>query len=239
MATLPSKSPNKKSGKSGAPILLRKPKKLSRAERLTQAEDIIRRLKRKDPNPRCELYYLTPFQLLVSVVLSAQTTDKMVNLCMQPVYDAGTFTPDFVQKLGADGLLKIIKRIGLAPTKSKRVTELARLLIERHNGDVPDNREALENLPGVGRKTASVILGELFRHPTIAVDTHVFRVSTRLGLQTEKTPEKCEAALLTIIDKKHLPAAHHWFILHGRYTCKAIRPDCDHCILSDICPSRG
>lgn len=238
MATLLSKSPNKKiAGKPGtAP--LRNPKLLSRVMRLTQAEEIIRRLKHQNPNPRCELYYLTPFQLLVSVVLSAQTTDKMVNRCMQPVYDQGTFTPEYVHQLGADGLLNIIKRIGLAPTKSKRVAELAKLLLERHAGEVPDSRDALESLPGVGRKTASVILGELFRQPTIAVDTHVFRVSTRLGLQTEKTPEKCETVLLATIDKKHLPAAHHWFILHGRYTCKAIKPDCANCILADICPSR-
>jgi endonuclease-3 len=162
----------------------------------------------------------------------------MVNLCMQPVYDQGHFNPAFVAGLGAEGLLKIIRRIGLAPTKSKRVVELAKILIEKHGGQVPQSREELEALPGVGRKTANVILGELFGQPTIAVDTHVFRVSYRLGLHTEKTPEACEAVLLDLIDKKHLPAAHHWFILHGRYTCKAINPACESCVLSNICPSR-
>lgn len=210
---------------------------MSRAKRIAQVEEIIRRLKKIEPNPRCELYYKTPFHLLVSVVLSAQTTDKMVNACMQPLYDKGDFDVEHVLRLGADGLLKEIRRIGLAPTKSKRIVELAKLLKERHGSQVPDDRHALEALPGVGRKTANVILGELFGHPTIAVDTHVFRVSHRLGLHHENTPEKCEQVLLYLIDPKYLPAAHHWFILHGRYTCKAIRPECERCVLSDICPS--
>lgn len=238
MATSSLKSLSKT--KKEKPVLkagLRQPKKLSRPQRLIQTEAFINRLRLLNPNPRCELYYLTPFHLLVSVALSAQTTDKMVNLCMQPVYDQGTFDPAFVVNLGAEGLLKIIRRIGLAPTKSKRVVELARILIEKHGGDVPQTREHLEDLPGVGRKTANVILGELFGHPTIAVDTHVYRVSYRLGLHTEKTPEKCEGVLLDLIDKKHLPAAHHWFILHGRYTCKAVNPACSSCTLADICPS--
>lgn len=210
---------------------------MSRARRVEQAEEVIKRLRRLNPHPRCELYYKTPFHLLVSVVLSAQTTDKMVNLCMQPLYDRGDFDCAHVLALGADGLLKQIKRIGLAPTKSKRVVALAKILTEQHGGEVPDNRDDLEHLPGVGRKTANVILGELFGQPTIAVDTHVFRVTHRLGLHHETTPEKCEQVLLDLIDPKYLPAAHHWFILHGRYTCKAIRPECGNCVLQDICPS--
>jgi endonuclease-3 len=232
------KSPNKKPSKNAVSKAgLRRPKKLSRPQRLIQTEEVIRRLRQLNPNPRCELYYTTPFQLLVSVALSAQTTDKMVNTCMQPVYDEGGFDPKFVAALGPDGLLKIIRRIGLAPTKSKRVVELAKILIEKHGGEVPQTREELEDLPGVGRKTANVILGELYGQPTIAVDTHVFRVSYRLGLHGEKTPEKCELVLLDLIKKKHLPAAHHWFILHGRYTCKAVNPACESCSLADICPS--
>lgn len=249
MATSSSKSQSKTKSvikrkakpKAVLPVLkigLRRPKKLSRPQRLLQTEEVVRRLRTLNPNPRCELYYKTPFHLLVSVALSAQTTDKMVNLCMQPVYDEGDFNPTFVARLGAEGLLKIIRRIGLAPTKSKRVVELAKILIEKHSGEVPQTREELEALPGVGRKTANVILGELFGQPTIAVDTHVFRVSYRLGLHTEKTPEKCELVLLDLINKKHLPAAHHWFILHGRYACKAINPACESCALADICPSR-
>jgi len=240
MATLSLKSQNKKkssSAKVNCNRVLRRPKKLSRSKALLQTEEIVSRLYRINPNPRCELYYHTPFQLLVSVALSAQTTDKMVNLCMQPVYDQVQFDPAYVVNLGADGLLKIIRRIGLAPTKSKRVVTLAKILIEKHAGEVPKSREELEGLPGVGRKTANVILGELFGHPTIAVDTHVFRVSYRLGLHAEKSPEKCEQILLDLIDHKHLPAAHHWFILHGRYTCKAVNPDCEACVLADICTS--
>ncbi len=199
-------------------------------------EELAARFSKIFPDPRCELYYRTPFQLLVSVVLSAQTTDKMVNACMQPVYDSG-FTPEDAVRLGPAGILTLIRRIGLAPTKSGRVHTLAGLLLERHGGEVPHTREELEALPGVGRKTANVILGELFREPTLAVDTHVFRVSRRLGLHDETTPENCERALLALFDPKYLPTAHHWFILHGRYTCKALKPACDRCPLNDVCPS--
>lgn len=212
------------------------PRKLTGPKRRELVEELARRFKRIFADPRCELYYVTPFQLLVSVVLSAQTTDKMVNACMREVYDRG-FTPEDAVRLGPDGILQKIRRIGLAPTKSKRVYELARLLIERHGGAVPRTREELEALPGVGRKTANVILGELFGEPTLAVDTHVFRVSRRLGLHDAKTPEQCEAALLALFDPKYLPTAHHWLILHGRYTCTALRPKCHVCPLADICPS--
>jgi endonuclease-3 len=193
-------------------------------------------LAERNPNPRCELHYTSAFQLLLSVMLSAQTTDKAVNAAMTGVYDEGFGAAD-VLELGESGFLKLIRRIGLAPTKAKRAVKLARIIEEEHGGKVPRTREALEALPGVGRKTASVVLAELEQAKTLAVDTHVFRVTRRLGLHDEKTAEACEAALMKVVDPKWLPAAHHWFILHGRYTCKAVKPDCDHCPLNDICPS--
>jgi endonuclease-3 len=201
-----------------------------------RVEDIFLRLEQDNPNPRCELYYLTPFQLLVSVVLSAQTTDKMVNRCMRPVYDQG-FTPQIAVELGAEGLFPLIKSIGFAPTKSKNVAKLAQLLMERHGGEVPRDRKALEALPGVGTKTASVILAELWNEPVLAVDTHVFRVARRLGLHRESTPDKAAVRLMEVIDSHLLPKAHHWLILHGRYTCKARNPQCDRCVISHLCPS--
>ena len=140
---------------------------------------------------------------------------------MKPLYQKG-FTPEIVIKMGEKKLLTQIKSIGLAPTKSKRVVALSKILVKKHNSKVPNTREDLEELPGVGRKTASVILGELFHHPTIAVDTHVYRVSKRLGLHDEKTADKCEQALLDVIDRKHLPKGHHLFILHGRYVCLSL-----------------
>ncbi|MBM4252883.1 MAG: endonuclease III [Deltaproteobacteria bacterium] len=194
------------------------------------------RFEAHNPDPRCELYYTSNFQLLLSVMLSAQTTDKAVNAAVREAYDAG-LGPDDVVRLGADGMLKLIRRIGLAPTKAKRAVALATDIIEKHAGKVPGERAALEALPGVGRKTANVILAELFGAPTLAVDTHVFRVTRRLGLHNEKTPEACETKLMAQIDRKYLPRAHHWFILLGRYTCKALRPACDQCYLADICPS--
>ena len=215
---------------------LHKPRALSLASRRTLAEKQLARLAEANPNPRCELYYLTPFQLLVSVVLSAQTTDKSVNKCMQPLYDAG-FTPDTVLSMGTDGLLAKIRTIGLAPTKAKNVFKLSEIVRDKFNGNVPRTRDDLESLPGVGRKTANVILGEIYREPVLAVDTHVFRVSARLGLQREASPEKAELELLRVIPPRLLPDAHHWFILHGRYTCKAQAPACDRCILRDLCPS--
>jgi endonuclease-3 len=211
---------------------------MSASERAALVPRLFERFAAANPDPRCELVFQTPFQLLVSVVLSAQTTDKMVNEAMAPLYAAeGGFTPETVLSLGEEGFLAKIRRIGLAPTKARNVTKLARLILERHGGQVPRSREELEALPGVGHKTASVVLAEIWREPTLAVDTHVFRVGRRLGLHDEKTPDKCEAALLKLIDRRWLPSAHHWLILHGRYTCKALRPDCDHCVVKDLCPS--
>lgn len=200
------------------------------------ASEIFDRLGQVNPSPHCELYYTSPFQLLVSVVLSAQTTDRMVNACMQPVYDQG-FTVDDALRFGPEGLLPIIRRIGFAPTKAQNVAKLAAQIKALHGGEVPRTREELEALPGVGRKTANVVLAEIWHEPTMAVDTHVFRVGARLGLHHAPTPEKAERELLKVIDRKYLPAAHHWLILHGRYTCKSIRPACEDCILNDLCPS--
>lgn len=188
------------------------------------------------PNPRCELYYETPYQLLLAVVLSAQTTDAMVNRCMEPLFKAG-LDPQTVLAWGEAKLLSSIRPIGLAPTKAKNIIALTKRIFVEHQGQVPASREALEALPGVGRKTANVILGEIFSEPTLAVDTHVFRVTRRLGLQGENTPEKAEQALLKLVDAGMLPKLHHWFIHHGRYTCKALKPLCDHCSVSDLCPS--
>ena len=190
------------------------------------------------PQPRCELFHLSPFQLLVSVVLSAQTTDKMVNRCMEPVYRRNPqFGPSDILRLGEPGLLVLIRSIGLAPTKAANIIRLSKLISERHNGEVPDNRQELEALPGVGRKTANVVLAEVFQRPTLAVDTHVYRVGMRLGLHRESSPLKAEKALLMVIREHWLPFAHHWLILHGRYTCKARKPLCRSCLLKDLCPS--
>ena len=198
---------------------------------------VIERLKAIEPDPKCELYYKTEFQLLVSVVLSAQATDKSVNKVMQPIYESG-FDAHTVIQLGQEGFLSKIRSIGLAPTKAKNVFGLSQLILQNHEGEVPKSREELEALPGVGRKTASVVLGEIFKWPTLAVDTHVYRVTMRLGLHRQKDPNKCEQDLLALVPKSYLPAAHHWFILLGRYTCKAARPNCPECPVKDICPSQ-
>ena len=218
------------------PQLKPKPKKLSATAKRSLVDKAVAILKAKMPEPKCELYFETPFQLLVSVVLSAQTTDKSVNKCMKPIYEKG-FDHNTVIKWGQEKLLSHIRTIGLAPTKSKNVLALSKIIKEKHKGKVPNSRQDLEALPGVGRKTANVILGELYGQPTIAVDTHVFRVGFRLGLHAEKTPIKAEYELLKVIPAKYLPAAHHWLILHGRYTCKALKPMCEQCDLSALCPS--
>lgn len=197
---------------------------------------LLDRLKQAIPNARCELIYYSPFQLLVSVVLSAKNTDKQVNKVMQPLYEAG-FTPETVLNWGEAGLLERIRTIGLAPTKAKNVYKLSRILHEDYGDQVPTRHEELVALPGVGRKTANVILAEVFQQPTLAVDTHVYRVTRRLGLQDSSSPEKAERELLELIDPTYLPGAHHLFLLHGRYTCKAIKPDCSSCTLKDLCPS--
>ena len=200
------------------------------------ATTIIRRLQKIYPQARCALYYRTPYQLLVSVVLSAQANDKIVNRCMKEHYDNGLAIEN-VLAWGAEVLLQHIRQIGLAPTKARNIIALSKILHDQHAGKVPDNRYHLEALPGVGRKTANVVLAELFGHKTLAVDTHVFRTSKRLGLHNEKSATKCEQVLLTVIAKRYLPQAHHLFIAHGRQVCHARQPACDLCQLNDLCPS--
>jgi endonuclease-3 len=196
--------------------------------------EIFARLAAKNPHPVTELEYATPFQLLVAVVLSAQATDKSVNAATRSLFrDAAT--PAAIASLGEAGLLPYIQRIGLFKTKARNVVALSRLLLERHGGEVPHDRTALEALPGVGRKTANVVLNIAFHEPTIAVDTHVFRVANRTGLAPGKDEAAVEQKLLGSVPPDYLQHAHHWLILHGRYTCMARRPDCPHCPILDLC----
>ena len=196
--------------------------------------EIIARLRQSYPDAACELYYETPYQLLVSVILSAQATDKMVNRCMKKHYQAG-LQPETVLRWGYDGLLQNIRQIGLAPTKAKNIIRTTQVLVDKYQGQLPNQRAELEALAGVGRKTANVMLGEIFQQHTLAVDTHVFRTTKRLQLHQANTPLRAERELLKIIDKRYLPAAHHLFIAHGRYTCLARKPKCHLCKLPDMC----
>jgi len=192
------------------------------------------RLAAGDPEPKSELEYRNPFTLLVAVVLSAQATDVGVNKATRGLFAAAA-TPAAMLALGEEGVKEHIKTIGLFNTKAKNVIGLSRLLLERHGGEVPENREALEALPGVGRKTANVVLNVAFRQPTIAVDTHIFRVSNRTGLALGKTPEEVERGLEQVVPAHWKLHAHHWLILHGRYICKARKPDCPVCPVADLC----
>jgi endonuclease-3 len=192
------------------------------------------RLAQANPHPVTELDYATPFQLLVAVVLSAQATDKSVNLATPELFRAAP-APKDIAALGEEGLLPYIRSIGLYKTKAKNVVALSRLLIERHGGKVPHDRAALEALPGVGRKTANVVLNIAFHEPTIAVDTHVFRVANRTGLAPGKDEATVERKLLATVPPDYLQHAHHWLILHGRYVCTARRPACPRCPLNDLC----
>jgi endonuclease-3 len=187
--------------------------------------------------PRTELTYASPYTLLVAVVLSAQATDVSVNKATARLY-AVADTPQAMVALGEAGLTPFIASIGLFRTKARNVVALSRILIDTHGGEVPLQRAALMALPGVGRKTASVVLNELDVEPAIAVDTHVFRVAHRLKLSAGKTPDAVEADLMRIVPKDRLTRAHHWLILHGRYVCVARKPKCGACIVSDLCPSR-
>lgn len=196
--------------------------------------ELFSRLAACNPEPRSELEYQTPFQLLVAVILSAQATDKGVNLATRRLFrEAGT--PQAMAALGEDGLADYIKTIGLYRNKARNVVATAHLILARHAGEVPDDRAALEALPGVGRKTANVVLNILFGHPTIAVDTHIFRVANRIGLASGKTPEAVEHGLLKVVPADFRLHAHHWLILHGRYICKARKPDCPRCVIADLC----
>ena len=210
--------------------------RLSPKER-QRIETLFERFEAASAHPKTELGYKSPFTLLVAVVLSAQATDKSVNKATEVLYRTHD-TPEQILALGEAGLTPFIRTIGLYRTKAKNVVALSRILIEQYDGKVPLEREALQALPGVGRKTASVVLNELDIEPAIAVDTHVFRVSHRLGLAKAKTPDKVEAELMAKIPERYLTRAHHWLILHGRYTCLARRPKCESCLVADLCPSR-
>jgi endonuclease III len=197
--------------------------------------EIFRRLQAAKPNPTTELEYGTPFELLVAVVLSAQATDKSVNLATRRLFPA---TPQKLAAMGVEKLEKQIQTIGLYRTKAKNVVALSRILLDEHGGEVPASREALERLPGVGRKTANVVLNTAFGQPTVAVDTHIFRVANRTGLAPGKDVLAVEHKLLKLTPPEYLKNAHHWLILHGRYVCLARKPGCPECVIRDLCEYR-
>jgi len=199
--------------------------------------EIFRRFQAANPSPTTELEYRTPYELLVAVVLSAQATDKSVNLATAELFPKVN-TPAAMVRLGVAGLEAYIKRIGLYRTKAKNVVGLSQILLEKHCGAVPQNREALEALPGVGRKTANVVLNTAFGQPTVAVDTHIFRVSNRTGLAPGKDVLSVEEKLLKFTPPEYLQNAHHWLILHGRYICLARKPGCPQCLIRDLCEFR-
>ena len=197
---------------------------------------IFERLRAANPHPTTELHYGTPFELLVAVVLSAQATDKSVNAATKNFFPA---TPQKIVGLGIAGVEAQIKSIGLYRTKAKNVVALSRILIEKYQGEVPADREALESLPGVGRKTANVVLNTAFGQPTVAVDTHIFRVANRTGLATGSDVFAVEQKLLKFTPPEFLQDAHHWLILHGRYVCLARKPGCPQCLIRDLCEFKG
>ena len=199
-----------------------------------QRHAIFERLQRRNPHPTTELAYGSTFQLLVAVILSAQTTDKAVNLATGPLF-ARAPTPEALLALGEEGLAEHIRTIGLYRTKARNVIATCRQLLDRHGGEVPRHREDLEALPGVGRKTANVVLNTAFGEPTMAVDTHIFRVSNRIGLARGKTPLAVEQGLLKSVPEPFRRDAHHWLILLGRYVCKARKPECWRCLINDLC----
>lgn len=196
--------------------------------------EIFRRLHEDNPEPRTELAYTTPFELLIAVILSAQATDVGVNKATAKLYPVAN-TPQAILALGVEGLSAFIKTIGLYNSKAKNVIETCRILVEQHDGQVPDNREALEALPGVGHKTANVVLNTAFRQPTMAVDTHIFRVANRTNIAPGKNVLEVERKLVKFVPKDYLLDAHHWLILHGRYVCQARRPRCGSCRIEDLC----
>jgi endonuclease-3 len=196
--------------------------------------EIFRRLRDANPAPTTELDYRTPFELLVAVILSAQATDVGVNKATQKLYPVAN-TPQAILDLGLAGLKKYIKTIGLYNSKAENIIRTCRILLDEHDGEVPESREALEQLPGVGRKTANVILNTAFGHPTIAVDTHIFRVSNRTKIAPGKNVVEVEKRLMRVVPEEFMKDAHHWLILHGRYTCKARKPECWRCPLADLC----
>ena len=196
--------------------------------------EIFLRLQAANPHPTTELEHSTPFELLVAVILSAQATDKSVNLATRELFPVAN-TPQKILDLGEAGLREYVQRIGLYQTKSKHIIRMCRILLEQHDGQVPQTREALEALPGVGRKTANVILNTAFGQPTIAVDTHIFRISNRIGLAPGKDVMEVEKKLMKFVPDEFKQDAHHWLILHGRYVCVARKPKCRECIIQDLC----
>ena len=200
----------------------------------TKRREILTRLRDANPHPTTELNFSTPFELLVAVTLSAQSTDVGVNKATDKLFPVAN-TPQAIADLGVEGLTQYIKTIGLYNSKAKNVHRLSEILVEKHNGEVPESREALEALPGVGRKTANVVLNTAFCWPTIAVDTHIYRVSNRTKFAMGKTVEKVEEKLLKVVPKEFKVDVHHWLILHGRYTCIARKPRCGSCIIEDLC----
>lgn len=201
-------------------------------------EELFRRFQAANPEPKTELQYRSPFQLLIAVILSAQATDKSVNLATRGLFAAA---PDArrMLALGLEGLESHIRTIGLYHAKARHILQTCQILLEQHRGQVPDSREALQALPGVGRKTANVVLNCAFGQPTIAVDTHIFRVSNRTGLAPGANVDQVEAKLLKAVPTAYRLHAHHWLILHGRYVCTARSPRCSDCLISDLCEFRG
>lgn len=208
------------------------------AAEAARIDEIFARLAEANPHPKGELVYTNPFTLLVAVVLSAQATDAGVNK-VTPALFASADTPQEMVAFGEERVRDLVKTIGLFRSKAKNIVALSQLLLSRHGGVVPNDREALVALPGVGRKTANVVLNIAFHQPVIAVDTHIFRVSNRLPLARGATPEAVEAGLERLVPKKYLLHAHHWLILHGRYVCKARRPECGRCLIEDLCRFKG
>lgn len=196
--------------------------------------EILTRLRDQNPNPTTELNFNSPFELLIAVILSAQATDKGVNKATEKLFPVAN-TPEAIYALGVEGLKQYIKTIGLFNSKAENIIKTCKDLIEKHNSQVPENREALEALAGVGRKTANVVLNTAFGHPTIAVDTHIFRVANRTNFAPGKDVVKVEENLLKVVPKEFKVDVHHWLILHGRYTCVARKPKCGSCIIEDLC----
>jgi endonuclease-3 len=203
-----------------------------------QIDAFYSRLAEQNPAPTTELHYNSPFQLLIAVILSAQATDVGVNKATAKLFPIAP-TPDKMAALGEEKLCEYIKTIGLYRTKARNVIATCQLLLDRHDGAVPDDRDSLEALPGVGRKTANVVLNTAFGHPTIAVDTHIFRLGNRTGLAPGKTVDEVERKLLRVTPERFKKDAHHWLILHGRYVCKARKPECERCIVADLCRYKG
>ncbi len=197
-------------------------------------QEMFRRLAEANPNPQTELEYGSPYQLLAAVLMSAQATDKSVNIVTRQLFPIAP-TPQAMVALGVERVTELIRTIGLFRTKAKNLVAMSQQLLDQHGGEVPEDREALQALPGVGRKTANVVLNTAFGHPTMAVDTHIFRVSNRTGLAPGKNVDEVEQKLLKAVPKAYLLNAHHWLILHGRYICKARTPECWRCPIADLC----